>query len=106
MLMDFYRNFLELFERIRNRRQILCVFYLFWLFIEKPKPTRTKYFFLNLSQNKLYFAFPGPTNQVVKIYSASSTFVKKIFFMCEDLAGEENALGRFLKEEGKSDKTR
>jgi len=26
--------------------------------------------------------------------------------MCEDLAGEENALGRFLKEEGKSDKTR
>jgi hypothetical protein len=35
-----------------------------------------------------------------------STFVNKIFFMCEDLAGEENALGRFLKEEGKSDKTR
>jgi hypothetical protein len=45
-------------------------------------------------------------NQVVKIYSAYSTFVNTIFFMCEDLAGEENALGRFLKEEGKSDKTR
>jgi hypothetical protein len=35
-----------------------------------------------------------------------STFFNKTFLMCEDLAGEENALGRFLKEEGKSDKTR
>jgi hypothetical protein len=42
----------------------------------------------------------------VKIDSACSIFVNKIFLMCEDLAGEENALGRFLKEEGKSDKTR
>jgi hypothetical protein len=59
-----------------------------------------------VSQNKLNFAFTGPPNQVVKIDSANSTFVNKIFLMCEDLAGEENALGRFLKEEGKSDKTR
>jgi hypothetical protein len=29
-----------------------------------------------------------------------------IFFICTDLAQEENATGRFLKEAGKSDKTR
>jgi hypothetical protein len=64
-----------------------------------------KKLFINLSQ-KLYCGFPGLTNQVVKIDSANSIFVNKTFLMCEDLAGEENALGRFLKEEGKSDKTR